>query len=129
MQSTLIRFTDSIFADSYRTGDLYLSSLSSFWDFTKDGSFNLSMLDGIDNIYWRGCLDKYDRFASQKEWRVCWLPTERNFDAKILHVGSLDDIVDIVATKDIRRYLLNKYSGYVPGLISNVRKDTDGTES
>ena len=30
MQSTLIRFTDSKFADSYRTGDLYLSSISSF---------------------------------------------------------------------------------------------------
>ena len=36
MQSTLIRFTDSKFADSYRTGDLYLSSISSFWDLTKD---------------------------------------------------------------------------------------------
>ncbi len=35
MQSTLIRFTDSKFADSYRTGDLYLSSISSFWDLTK----------------------------------------------------------------------------------------------
>lgn len=36
MQSTLIRFTDSKFADSYRIGDLYLSSISSFWDLTKD---------------------------------------------------------------------------------------------
>ena len=37
MKSTLIRFTNSKFLDSYRSGDLYLSSLSAFWDFT-DGT-------------------------------------------------------------------------------------------
>lgn len=267
MQSTLIRFTDSKFADSYRTGDLYLSSISIFWDLTKDTlpyapelvklpeaeirkrlkekgaaegrqdfsegvmaqiprdkisqvfgdmrdrvihdvrfrlsaykycnilcffridaedgltglldeenvsylakdmgimitpeeltsdaelgreladrvSFknaalsphlthtvqlpSVSMLDGMEDIYWRGCLDKYDRFAKQKEWRVCWLPSELNYEAKILHVGSLEDIIDIVPTKDIRRYLLKKYSGYVPGIITNNRRTIAGTES
>ena len=80
-------------------------------------------------IYWRGCLDKYDRFAKQKEWRVCWLPSELNYEAKILHVGSLEDIIDIVPTKDFRRYLLKKYSGYVPGIITNNRRTIAGTES
>ena len=35
MQSTLIRFTSSKYVDSYLRGDLYLSSLSTFWDFSK----------------------------------------------------------------------------------------------
>ena len=35
MHSTLIRFTDRKFADSYRRGELYLSSLSKFWDFSE----------------------------------------------------------------------------------------------
>ena len=90
---------------------------------------SVSMLDGMEDIYWRGCLDKYDRFAKQKEWRVCWLPSELNYEAKILHVGSLEDIIDIVPTKDIRRYLLKKYSGYVPGIITNNRRTIAGTES
>ena len=92
------------------------------WNIPK----SYSMLDGIEDIY---CLDKYDRFAKQKEWRVCWLPSELNYEAKILHVGSLEDIIDIVPTKDIRRYLLKKYSGYVPGIITNTRRTIAGTES
>lgn len=102
--------------------------LSKNW-LSENGTFDVSMLDGIEDIYWRGCLDKYDRFAKQKEWRVCWLPSELNYEAKILHVGSLEDIIDIVPTKDIRRYLLKKYSGYVPGIITNNRRTIAGTES
>ena len=102
--------------------------LSKNW-LSENGPFDVSMLDGIEDIYWRGCLDKYDRFAKQKEWRVCWLPSELNYEAKILHVGSLEDIIDIVPTKDIRRYLLKKYSGYVPGIITNNRRTIAGTES
>ena len=102
--------------------------LSKIW-LSEKGTFDVSMLDGIEDIYWRGCLDKYDRFANQKEWRVCWLPSELNYEAKILHVGSLEDIIDIVPTKDIRRYLLKKYSGYVPEIITNNRRTVDGTES
>ena len=44
-------------------------------------------------------------------------------------MGSLEDIIDLVPTKDIRRYLLKKYSGYVPGTISNNRRTVVGTES
>ena len=36
---------------------------------------------------------------------------------------------DIVPTKDFRRYLLKKYSGYVPGIITNNRRTIAGTES
>ncbi len=36
MHSTLIRFTDKKYVDSYLKGELYLSSLSAFWDLTKD---------------------------------------------------------------------------------------------
>ncbi|ORU01405.1 hypothetical protein D081_0224 [Anaerovibrio sp. JC8] len=97
--------------------------------FTDDGSFHISILDGIKDIYWRGCFDKYDRFAHQKEWRVCWLPNERNYKSKILSVGPLEDIIDIVATKDIREYLLNKFKGYIPGIVPNDRQQITGTNS
>lgn len=93
------------------------------------GTFDLSLLDGTDGIIWRGCLDKYSIYASQREWRICWLPNDRNYEAKILSVGSLDDIIDIVNTKDIRQYLLKKYRGYVPGIIDSVRSKINGTES
>ncbi len=97
--------------------------------FAKDGSFNISILDGIDEIYWRGCFDKYDNFAHQKEWRVCWLSDERNYEPKVLKVGPLKDIIEIVETKDIRDYLLNKYRGYIPGIVQGTRKQIIGTES
>ena len=35
MQSTLIRFIDSKYADSYLRGELYLSSLSKFWNYME----------------------------------------------------------------------------------------------
>lgn len=35
MRSILIRYTDSKYADSYKTGNLYMSLLSTFWDFMK----------------------------------------------------------------------------------------------
>ena len=38
MESLLIRFTDSKFADSYRTGRLSFSSLHSFWDLHRTAS-------------------------------------------------------------------------------------------
>ena len=122
--STLGKHCVSLVSSGY--GDN--KELSKKW-FLENGTVDVSMLDGIKDIYWRGCLDKYDRFAKQKEWRVCWLPSELNYEAKILHVGSLENIIDIVPTKDIRRYLLKKYSGYVPGIITNNRRTIAGTES
>lgn len=76
-----------------------------------------------------GSLDKYERFADQKEWRVCWLPKEYNDKGKILHVGDISDIIDIVDAKHIRRYLLKQYSGYLPGILSERRRSCKGTVS
>ena len=94
-----------------------------------NGTFNMSILDGVDDIIWRGCLDKYSRYAAQREWRICWLPREHNYEAKTLSVGSLEDIIDVVDAKDIRRYLLKMYRGYTPGIIDTIRRDTAGTTS
>lgn len=94
-----------------------------------DGAFHISMLDGMKNIFWRGCMDKYDRYASQKEWRICWLPDVRNYEPKILQAGSLEDIIDVVETEGIRDYLLKKYKGYIPGIVSSARRELCGTES
>ena len=96
-------------------------------NFAADGIYNLSALDGVKDIYWRGCLDKYDIYAGQKEWRICWLPEERNYDAKTLCVGSLEDIIDVVETKEIRSYLLKKYKGYYPGIVETPRRLASGT--
>lgn len=96
---------------------------------TEDGSFDMSILNGLKKILWRGCLDKYDIYSFQKEWRVCWLPVERNYEAKILSVGRLDDIIEIVQTKHIREWLLDKYKGYIPGFIKKTRKSIRGTET
>lgn len=97
--------------------------------FATDGIFNISILDGMKKIFWRGSLDKYSKYASQKEWRVCWLPVERNYKAKILEVGSLKDIIDVVDTKNIRSYLLKKYCGHTPGIINTICRTQYGTES
>lgn len=43
MKCTLIRFTDSKYVESYKDGDLWLSSLSSFWDLRK-GRIDLDKL-------------------------------------------------------------------------------------
>jgi len=91
--------------------------------------FDISILEGKNGIYWRGCLDKYSLYSHQKEWRICWLPKVRNFEAKTLSVGRLDDILEIVDTKDIRNYLLKRYAGYIPGVLKSDRKTLSGTEN
>lgn len=96
---------------------------------TEDGSFCLDDIKNAKGILWRGVLDKYDVYGIQKEWRICWLPKERDYKAKTLQVGSLDDIIDIVKTEDIRDYLLNRYRGYLSGIIQGSRRDVCGTES
>ena len=45
-------------------------------NYATDGTFDISVLNGVEDIIWRGSLDKYDRFACQKECRICWLPEE-----------------------------------------------------
>lgn len=101
----------------------------------KDGNtaiFNVKeVLKDRDDIIHLGCLDKYTPYSFQKEWRVCWLPKEYNTEAETLHCGSLDDIIDIIPTKDIRSYLLKKYRGSIPGEIINpsIARGVKGTMS
>ena len=95
----------------------------------EDGSFKLSDIADIDDIYWRGALDKYDVYRTQKEWRICWLPEELDYKERILRVGELDDIIDIVKTENIRDYLLERYRGYAPGTVEGTRREITGTES
>ena len=67
-----------------------------------DGLFDMKeLIKGCPDIIWYGCLDKYIQYKDQKEWRVCWLPEERNFDAGILHVGKLDDIIELIPREKI----------------------------
>jgi hypothetical protein len=98
---------------------------------SKDGSEGLFDMKNVvcdgANIIWYGCLDKYEPFRSQKEWRVCWLPKERNFDAAELDVGPLDDIIELVPTNRIRQRLLELNPGYIPGFVNTDRKNTRGT--
>lgn len=96
---------------------------------TGDGTFHLNDFKNAKDILWRGVLDKYDVYALQKEWRICWLSDERNYKAKALPVGSLDGIIDIVKTENIREYLLELYRGYTPGIVQSSRRNECGTES
>lgn len=100
--------------------------------FRQDGVYSISLLEDLkapEEVYWRGCLDKYEIFSNQREWRICWLSDVRNYEDKILSVGSLEDIVDFVETENIRTYLLEKYKGYLPGIVPGRKKAFSGTES
>ena len=119
--STMNRHSITVISSEHRNSD------EKKINYAADGIFDLSFLDGVKNIYWRGCLDKYDRYAKQKEWRVCWLSDERNYEAMTLSVGSLEDIIDVVETKNIRSYLLTKYRGYYPGIVGTSRRQSSGT--
>lgn len=81
------------------------------------------------NVISYGCLDKYDRFQHQKEWRVCWLPNEHNNSAKILKVGNLEDIIEIVSRNEIREVLLNKEEKCLPAIIQETRNKINGNVS
>ena len=101
------------------------------WPTKENGCFHISVLSGIKNdIYWRGCLDKYDNYSLQNEWRICWLSEELDYHDKELYVGRLDDIIDIKKTEELRTYLIeNIYKGYIPGVINNHRRDVCGNET
>lgn len=86
------------------------------------------LADSNDSIRY-GSLDKYEKYSDQKEWRICWLPKEHNFEGKTLHIGDISDIVDLVDAKDVRRYLLKRYKGYFPGILSERRRSSKGTVS
>lgn len=85
-------------------------------------------IDDVQAISY-GCLDKYDRFKNQKEWRICWLPHTKNLEGKILNVGKLDDIIELVPRETIKRKLLEMYFGHIPGFIDVNIKYSTGTTS
>ncbi len=94
------------------------------------GLFDMKALCGKQEdaiIY--GSLDKYDIYAEQKEWRVCWLPKVKNKEPKILHVGDMHDIIEIIPTADLLSKLQRIFPGYHFGLISEIRKRCVGTLS
>lgn len=94
------------------------------------GLFDMKELTkGCPDIIWYGCLDKYTIFENQKEWRVCWLPEEKNREAKILHVGRLDDIIELVPREKLRERLMEMNPGYFPGYVSQTRMNFKGTMS
>lgn len=99
----------------------------------SDGGSDLfdmkKILESSKDVIRYGSLDKYEKFSGQKEWRVCWLPQEHTYDAKELHIGDISDIVDLVEAKDIRRYLLKRYRGYLPGILLEQRRTYKGTLS
>ena len=101
------------------------------WPTKENGCFNISILSGTkDDIYWRGCLDKYDTYGGQNEWRICWLAEELNYHDKELYVGRLDDIIDIKNTQEIRTYLIDEiYKGGIPGIVNSHRRDVCGNET
>lgn len=89
------------------------------------------ILKGRDDVIHLGSLDKYYPYIKQKEWRICWLSEVHDTKPKYLHCGRLDDIIEVVPTKDIRKYLLRKYPGYIPGITERLNEpyESKGTVS
>ena len=89
---------------------------------------NLSdITKGRNDVIRYGCLDKYDRYKEQREWRVCWLPAEHNHDGKILSVGNLEDIIEIIDAAQLRERLLELFPGYYLGETNVTRTRSSGT--
>jgi hypothetical protein len=90
----------------------------------------MKMLCGSrDDAILYGSLDKYDIYAKQKEWRICWLPETNNYAPKILRVGDLRDIIEIVPVSELEKKLLSIFPGYFLGYVDKTRKRCMGTMS
>lgn len=88
-----------------------------------------SLLKDSKDVITYGCLDKYEKFKYQKEWRVCWLQKELNNKPKILRVGDLSDIIEIVPSDRISKRLLEMFPGYIPGILETEKAKVNGTVS
>lgn len=95
----------------------------------SDKCINITNIIDKNTIKMYGCLDKYDKYQAQKEWRICWLPKEHNHERKILNVGDLHDIVEIIPREQVRKRLLEIYPGYIPGYVTTKRDRNYGTIS
>lgn len=95
-----------------------------------DALFDMKLLsDGRDNIISYGSLDKYDVYAKQKEWRICWLPDIRNHEPQYLHVGDMSDTIEIMPTSELISKLQSIFPGYFLGYVKETRNRCIGTLS
>ena len=109
---------------------LQMSHHVSLMSYGDSGLYDMKALTkDCPDVIWYGCLDKYKKFEDQKEWRVCWLPEERNLEGKTLHVGNLEDIIELLPREKLRDRLMEMNPGYLPGIIKQPRMNTKGTIS
>ena len=96
----------------------------------SSGLFDMDMFcSGRSDVKIYGSLDKYSKYSGQKEWRICWLPDIRNHEAKILPVGDINDIIEIMPAAELASKLQGVFSGYHFGYVNDVRKQTFGSMS
>lgn len=67
-----------------------------------------------------GCLDKYDKYSNQKEWRVCYLPREYNTNDETVEVGALNGVATTIRSDMVYAYLLEKFK---PCALGDIRED------
>jgi hypothetical protein len=119
-------------------GDIRYHDIQDRLEPAKIGGHNISLisdqeyllaniLTGRNDVIRYGCLDKYSKYAHQKEWRICWLPSINNHEAKWLRVGDLSDIIEIVSSKKIEDKLVDLYPGYYLGQTNECRTRCSGT--
>lgn len=65
---------------------------------------------GANRTSVKDCFDKTRYYEEQREWRICLFRNLKEDRPYVLDVGNLSDIVDIIESKEIRKYLLDKYA-------------------
>lgn len=53
-----------------------------------------------------GCLDKFNEYSNQREWRICYLPEKYDTADVRLDVGDLSDIVEVYTINEYKEKLL-----------------------
>lgn len=98
---------------------------------TEHPSALLNALDYIGerkNAHSYGSMDKLIRYSNQREWRICWLPEQLNFERKEVEVGDLHDIVELIPSQKLYSRLLELYPGYCIGETTETRLVRYGTK-
>ena len=88
--------------------------------------FDLSIAKKYAKEKTYGCLDKYVRFAEQREFRICWLPRKHDHQRKVLDIGPADDLFDVVRADELNIYLLKKYPRHSFNYINPRKPVFDG---
>lgn len=89
-----------------------LKSISHGMDMASRDLYSASrwLRGGTNRTSAKDCFDKTKDYEEQKEWRICLFRNRKEDTPYILDVGDLSDIVDIIASKEVRKYLIDKYS-------------------